>query len=64
MFQALATKEVDVLIGLEMNELQPAGGNGVDRVGGLSAHRSLFGCGWVIGGHHDDVRAARVAKDA
>ena len=55
-FEALATNEVDVLIGLNMNELQPAGGVGVDRVGGLSALRSLFGCGWVIGGHHDDIK--------
>jgi hypothetical protein len=55
-FAALVTKEVDVLIGLNMNELQPAGGVGVDRVGGLTALRSLFGCGWVIGGHHDDIK--------
>ena len=57
-FEALASKEVDVLIGLNMNELQPAGGLGVDRVGGLSALRSLFGCGWVIGGHHDDIKGS------
>ena len=54
-FAALPTKEVDVLIGLNMNELQPAGGIGTDRVGGLSALRSLFGNGWVIGGHHADI---------
>ena len=58
-FAALANKEVDVLIGLNMNELQPAGGIGVDRVGGLSALRSLFGCGWVIGGHHKDIQLAK-----
>jgi hypothetical protein len=55
-FTALARKEVDVLIGLNMNELQPAGGTGIDRVGGLSALRSMFGCGWVVGGHHDNIR--------
>ena len=55
-FTALANKEVDVLIGLNMNELQPAGGTGIDKVGGLSALRSMFGCGWVVGGHHDDLK--------
>jgi len=55
-FMSLPSKEVDVLIGLNMNELQPAGGLGTDRVKGLSALRSLFGCGWVVGGHHDDIR--------
>ena len=54
-FKALETKEVDVLIGLNMMELQPAGGLGVDRVGGVSALRSIFGCGWVLGGHHPDI---------
>ena len=48
-FEALAPGKVDVLIGLNMNELQPVGGLGVDRVGGITALRSLFGCGWVIG---------------
>ena len=55
-FNALATKEVDVLMGLNMNELQPAGGTGIDKVGGLSALRSIFGSGWVVGGHHDDIK--------
>ena len=55
-FKALQTKEVDVLIGLNMNELQPSGGTGIDKVGGLSALRSMFGTGWVIGGHHDDIK--------
>ena len=56
-FSPLPAAEVDVLIGLNMNELQPAGGLGNDRVGGLTALRSLFGCGWVIGGHSDDIKA-------
>ena len=55
-FNSLPDTEVDVLIGLNMNEVHPAGGTGVDRVGGLSALRSLFGCGWVIGGHHEDIK--------
>ena len=54
-FTALESKEVDVLIGLNMMEIQPAGGMGVDRVGGVTALRSLFGCGWVLGGHHPDI---------
>ena len=57
-FKALETREVDVLIGLNMMELQPAGGIGVDKVGGLSALRSIFGCGWVLGGHHPDIQFA------
>ena len=57
-FAALENKEVDVLIGLNMMELQPAGGLGMDRVGGLSALRSMFGCGWVVGVHHPDVRSS------
>ena len=56
-FSPLPAAEVDVLIGINMNELQPAGGLGNDRVGGLTALRSLFGCGWVIGGHSDDIKA-------
>ena len=57
-FKALETKDVDVLIGLNMMELQPSGGMGVDRVGGMSALRSIFGCGWVLGGHHPDIQSA------
>merc|ERR1711888_226387 len=56
-FEALESKEVDVLIGLNMMEIQPAGGMGVDKVGGVTALRSLFGCGWVLGGHHPDIHS-------
>ena len=54
-FLPLPEKNVDILIGLNMNELQPAGGLGDDRVGGLSVLRSLFGCGWVVSGHHESI---------
>ena len=54
-FKALRKKEVDILIGLNMNQLQPAGGMGSDKVGELGALWSLFGTGWVIGGHHDTI---------
>ena len=56
-FQSLPTKEVDILIGLNMMELQPSGGLGVDRVGGMSALRSIFGSGWVLGGHHHSIQS-------
>ena len=49
-FAGMAAKEVDILVGLNMNEIQPHGGVGVDKVGGLTALRSMFGCGWVIRG--------------
>ena len=54
-FLPLEEKEVDILIGLNMMELQPSGGLGVDKVGGMSALRSMFGTGWVLGGHHPDL---------
>ena len=56
-FYPLVAKEVDLLIGLNMMELQPSGGLGIDRVGGLSALRSIFGHGWVLGGHHPKLRS-------
>ena len=31
---------------------------GLIRVGGISALRSLFGTGWVLGGHHEDIKSA------
>ena len=40
-----------------MMEIQPAGGMGVDRVGGVTALRSQFGCGWVLGGHHPSIHS-------
>ena len=48
---------MNVLIGLNMMEIQPAGGMGVDRVGGVTALRSQFGCGWVLGGHHPSIHS-------
>ena len=56
-FNSLASKQVDVLIGLNMSELAPTGSLGTDRVGGLTTLRSAFGCGWVIGGHSDLIRS-------
>ena len=49
-FHPLETREVDILMGLNMSAIMPAGGLGVDRVGGMVALRSIFGTGWVVGG--------------
>ena len=49
-FDPMETREVDILMGLNMSDIMPAGGLGVDRVGGMVALRSIFGAGWVVGG--------------
>ena len=49
-FKAMREKEVDVLIGLNMNNIFPSGGSGVDNKDGIRVKRSLFGLGWCIGG--------------
>ena len=63
-FNPLVTKEVDLLIGLNMMELQPSGGLGIDRVGGMSALRSIFGTGWVLGGHHPHISSSGYVSSA
>ena len=57
-FSPLPKKRIDILIGLNYNFLHPSGGIGVDAVGNLKALRSRFGCGWVIGGCHKDLKVA------
>ena len=47
--KGLAMKEVDTLLGLNINHLFPVGGVGIDKHQGMKAKRSLFGCGWVLG---------------
>ena len=54
-FHGLAEKEVDILLGLNMNHLFPAGGKGKNRHQGIRAKTSLFNCGWVIGGCHREL---------
>ena len=49
-FRAMAEKEVDIFIGLNMSLIFPAGGNGVDHSGGIRVKRSIFASGWVVGG--------------
>ena len=52
----LAYGEIDVLVGLNFNELQPDVENiHRDKVGGIIALKSIFGCGYVLGGHHDGI---------
>ena len=56
-FKELCLGEIDILIGLNYNELHPDCELAKrDKVGGLVALKSLFGCGWIIGGHHPDIR--------
>ena len=55
-FKAMEEREVDILIGLNMNHIMPEGGLGVDKVGGITVKRSKFGAGWVVGGVLDGVQ--------
>ena len=54
-FKAMEEKEVDILIGLNMNEIFPEGGTGVDKQAGIKVKRSIFGAGWCVGGVLDQV---------
>ena len=56
-FQAMLDREVDILIGLNMNHIMPEGGTGVDQNGGIKVKRSRFGIGWVVGGVLDSNQA-------
>ena len=53
--QGMVEKEVDILIGLNMNHLMPAGGKGKNKHQGMRSKTSLFGSGWVLGGCHGDL---------
>ena len=54
--KGLIDKEVDILVGLNMNHLMPAGGKGKNKHQGMRSKTSLFGCGWVLGGCHSDLQ--------
>ena len=56
--QGLIEKEVDILMGLNMNHLMPAGGKGKNKHQGMRSKTSLFGSGWVLGGCHGDLVAS------
>ena len=49
-FTSMSSGDIDLLMGLNFNHLFPEGGANKDKVGGIKALRSLFGCGWVISG--------------
>ena len=53
--KGMVDKEVDILIGLNMNHLIPEGGKGKNKHEGMKCKTSLFGCGWVLGGCHGDL---------
>ena len=57
-FQTLPKKRIDILVGLNYNTLHPSGGTDVDVVGNLKAVRNMFGCGWVIGGCHKNLKVS------
>ena len=57
-FPLLPKKRLDILIGLNFNSLHPSGGLGVDAVGNLKVLRSKFGCGWVVGGCHRNLKVS------
>ena len=59
-FATLPKRRIDILVGLNYNSLHPYGGTGVDLVGNLKALRSRFGCGWVIGGCHEDLKVCPI----
>ena len=56
--KGLVEKEVDILLGMNMNHLMPAGGKGKNQHQGMRAKTSLFGSGWVLGGCHKDLKAS------
>ena len=52
-FRKLERRRIDLLIGLNFNNLFPTGGEGEDCVGNLKALRTRFGTtGWILGGTH------------
>ena len=59
-FVTLPKRRIDILVGLNYNSLHPYGGTGVDLVDNLKALRSRFGCGWVIGGCHDELKVCPI----
>ena len=56
-FQQLQKKRIDILIGLNFNNLFPTGGEGKDCVGNLKVLRTKFGpTGYLLGGTHHDLK--------
>ena len=56
-FQQLQKRRIDMLIGLNFNNLFPTGGEGQDCVGNLKVLKTRFGpTGYILGGTHPDFR--------
>ena len=58
-FHKLQKRRIDLLIGLNFNNLFPSGGEGRDCVGNLKVLRTKFGpTGFILGGTHPNLRPA------
>ena len=57
-FDALAKKEIDVLIGMNFFSLHPSGGQGRNCVENLRMLHSKFSKGWVIAGAHPAIQSS------
>ena len=62
MFDLLPPKGIDILMGMAFYELHPEGGTGRDKIDGLRALRSPFGSGWVVRGHHPNIKSVHHTK--
>ena len=62
-FRSMEEKEVDLLIGLNMNEIFPYGGAGIDKCRGITVKRSIFGTGWCVGGVLDQNSSSNISED-
>ena len=52
-FKKLQKRRIDLLIGLNFNQLFPTGGEGKDSVGNMKVLKTKFGeTGWILGGTH------------
>ena len=56
-FDALAKKNIDVLIGMNFFSLHPSGGQGRNCVENLRVLHSKFSKGWVIAGAHPAIQS-------
>ena len=52
------TKEIEILVGSEVANIHP---EKVEAVDNLIISKSLFGTGWAIHGHHEDIKGEHVS---
>ena len=57
-FSTLPKRRIDILMGLNYNSLHPKGGTSKNAIGNMRALKSMFGCGWVVGGCHKDLQTS------